>query len=181
MRLSIAQTLTIFGAIGSIAMAAPAYAGCGDNALVKPAVWQGQAGDLFQPANFDKVSIVGMWSVQFFVGSSMIDFGYQQWHRDGTEFLNSGDRSPATQNFCLGVWEQTGPFRYKLNHFALSYDMNGTYNAKVNIREDVTLDPRSDTYSGSFTIDVYPPSGGAAVQHVAGRVTGKRVTVNTTP
>jgi hypothetical protein len=48
--------------------------------------------------------------------------GFSQWHSDGTEILNSS-RPPATSNFCLGVWEKTGPFAYKLNHFALSSDL----------------------------------------------------------
>ena len=127
----------------------------------------------------DRPSIVGMWSVKLTVGGNLIDFGYSVWHSDGTEFLNSGGRAPATQNFCLGVWKQTGPFTYKLNHLALSYDLSGNLNAHVNIRENITLGHDGNTFSGTFTIDVYDPNTGTTLlQHVAGDITGSRVTVN---
>src|SRR5580704_2977875 len=32
-----------------------------------------------------------------------LQFGYAQFHSDGTEFYNSGGFAPATQNYCLGV------------------------------------------------------------------------------
>lgn len=184
MRFSVGQSVTILGAIGSLVAAAPAYAGCGDNALLKSASWQGDASGLLKLANydFDDDSIVGMWSVQFLAGGATIDFGYQQWHSDGTEIMNSGGRAPATGNFCLGVWKQTGRSTYKLNHFALSYDpATGKINAKVNIKEDVIVDQRGDNFSGPFTFDVYDPNSGALLQHIAGRVVGKRVTVNSNP
>src|SRR3569833_3691939 len=93
--------------------------------------------------------------------------------------MNSGGRAPATENFCLGVWEQTGPFSYKLNHFALSYDAGtGALNARVNIREEVVVDQKGSAFSGPFTIDVLDPNSGALLQHVAGRIVGRRVTVN---
>jgi len=171
-------------AFGSLALAAPAaWAGCGAGPAVTPASWQTapgyQADALLTRANNGTPSIVGLWSVQFFAGGNMIDFGYAQWHSDGTEFMNSGGRAPSTQNFCLGVWAQTGPFNYKLNHFALSYDpTSGALNAKVNIKEDVVLDQKGSDFSGSFTIDVYDPNSGAPLQHVGGRIVGRRVTVN---
>ncbi|MBW8882450.1 MAG: hypothetical protein JF615_13830, partial [Asticcacaulis sp.] len=74
--------------------------------------------------------------------------------------------------------QQTGPFSYHLNHFALSYNSAGVLDAKVNIKEDVTLDPKGASYSGPFTIDVYDPTTGASLGHVGGRVTGQRVPAN---
>jgi hypothetical protein len=64
-------------------------------------------------------SIVGLWSFQFISkgnaagtpsipDGAQVDFGYSQWHSDGTELLNSGSRAPATENFCMGVWQKTG-------------------------------------------------------------------------
>jgi hypothetical protein len=178
MRLTFGRSLTILGALGSFAAAAPAYAGCADNAAAKPAAWQGDGNGFQRQGEFNAFSIVGMWSVQFFVGTQMIDFGYAQWHSDGTEIMNSGGRAPVTQNFCLGVWAQTGHAKYKLNHWALSYDTSGRLNARVNIREEVTVEDDGQMYSGPFTIDVYDPTNGTNLQHVAGRVTGKRMTVN---
>jgi hypothetical protein len=162
------------------ALAPAAWAGCGVSALKKHASWTSDSQDnpLLMQVNLAAPSIVGMWSVSFVAGGNVIDFGYQVWHSDGTEFTNSGGRAPSTQNFCLGVWAQTGPFSYKLNHFALSYDTSGILNGKVNIKEDVVVDPRANSFTGPFTIDVYDPKTGALLQHVGGRITGQRVTVN---
>jgi hypothetical protein len=181
MRISLRGPILGLAAFGALATAAPAaWAGCGVELPVTPASWQSDQaqGLLTRVVNNGTNSIVGMWNVQFFVGSNMIDFGYAQWHSDGTEFFNSGGRAPATQNFCMGVWEQTGPFSYKLNHFALSYDPSGTLNAKVNIKEDVTVDGKGNDFGGAFTIDVFDPNTNAPLQHVAGRIVGHRVTVN---
>ena len=121
-------------AFGALAISASsAWAGCGA-AAVKPAMWDrsGAAGDEARliRVNNGTPSIIGLWSIEFFAGANMIDFGYAQWHSDGTEIMNSGARAPATENFCLGVWSQTGPFSYHLNHFALSYDQtSGALNA----------------------------------------------------
>jgi hypothetical protein len=163
------------------AFAPAAWAGCGDSALKKHASWQegqgSQDNPLLMQVNLGAQSIVGMWSVTLTAGGGPFDWGYQVWHDDGTEIMNSGSRAPATENFCMGVWAQTGPSSYKLNHFALSYDPSGTLNAKVNIKEDVVVDPKASTFSGPFTADVYSPTG-SLLQHVAGRIIGQRVTVN---
>jgi hypothetical protein len=163
-------------ALASVAAFAPAaIAGCGFDAVKQPASWQVTPSSYVPNA---APPIVGMWSVSFLSGGNMIDFGYQVWHSDGTEFTNSGGRAPVTQNFCLGVWEQTGPFTFKLNHFALSYDTTGTLNGKVNIKENVIVAPKGNSFAGPFTIDVYDPKTGMLLQHVAGNIIGQRVTVN---
>jgi hypothetical protein len=165
------------------AFAPAAFAGCGDdaNSLKKHASWTSDSEDnpLLMQVDFGdrRQPIVGMWNVTLTAGGAQFDWGYQVWHDDGTEIMNSGSRAPATENFCMGVWAQTGPFRYKLNHFALSYDATGKLNAKVNIKEDVVVDPRGGTFSGPFTADIYSPTGGL-LQHVAGTIVGQRVTVN---
>jgi hypothetical protein len=180
-----------------------ANAGCGDLRN-----WQGPFEFVQQSADVDSLpqsveavnssehgwmgaSIVGMWKVQFvskgnsthnppIPDGAVVDFGYSQWHRDGTEILNSGGRAPATENFCLGVWGQTGFLTFELNHFALSYDAtSGALNANVNIREQVTLSPSGNSYTGTFTIDVFDPKGNH-VDHIAGNVTGQRLTVDST-
>ncbi|MGB9455754.1 MAG: hypothetical protein WCB12_06905 [Bryobacteraceae bacterium] len=142
-------------------------------------------------SNGSGVSIVGMWNVQFLsMGNTthnppipdgaQIDFGYVQWHNDGTEFMNSGGRAPATQNFCMGVYQQTGRYTYVLNHFALSYDATtGLLNGKVLIAEAVTVSPGGTKYSGTFTITVYDTNG-SEVDHLTGQITADRITVDTT-
>jgi len=163
------------------ALAPAAWAGCGLNAglLKKHASWtsDGQNTATLIPVNFGQSPIVGMWSVTLTAGGGTFDWGYQVWHDDGTEIMNSGSRAPATENFCMGVWAQTGPFSYKLNHFALSYDSTtGALNARVNIKENVVVDAKGGSFSGPFTADIYPV--GAPPQHVAGQIIGQRVTVN---
>ena len=103
--------------------------------------------------------------------------GFAQWHSDGTEILNSS-RPPATSNFCLGVWEKTGPSSFKLNHFALSSDLNGNMIGPANIRESVTLGPQGTTYAGTFSIDQYDTSGNL-LAHIVGEVKATRITADT--
>jgi hypothetical protein len=74
---------------------------------------------------------------------------------------------PATGNFCLGVWQKSGPSGYELNHLALSSDPSGNLVGPVQIREDITLNQRADQYEGTFTIDQYDVSGNP-LAHVAG-------------
>jgi len=135
------------------------------------------------------VSIVGMWSYQFVAkgnpggappDGTQIDFGYTQWHADGMEFNNSGGRAPAIQNYCMGVWVQTGPYTYVLNHYALSYDMSGNYTGPANIQESITLSPGGTKYSGTFTIIQFDTNGNKVAQ-VIGQVTANRITVDTAP
>jgi len=128
--------------------------------------------------------IVGFWSVKFLSegnpgipDGTVIDNAFVQWHSDGTEIMNSS-RPPATSNFCLGVWQKSGPFSYELNHFALSSDLSGNLVGPAQIREDITLNQKADRYEGTFTIDQYDISGNLLV-HVAGRITATRITVNT--
>ncbi len=139
-------------------------------------------------------SIVGMWNVQFISqgntslnppipDGAILDFGYGEWHSDGTEIFNSGGRAPATENFCLGVFVRSGFFTYELNHIALGYDASsGQLNGKSIIHEQVTLDPSGNEYSGTFTITTFNPTTGVQVGQITGTVAAKRFTVDqTTP
>ncbi|HXS94067.1 MAG TPA: hypothetical protein VN736_05635 [Candidatus Limnocylindrales bacterium] len=202
---TIARWITVNLAAGiALAVFSPTAIGCGNPAnlqapfqfavaggnlpLIRPftAMTRGSGGGPATP------SIVGMWSVQYVAqGNSsrtpsipdgaVVDFGYNQWHSDGTEILNSAGHAPASENFCLGVWGQTGYLTYELNHFALSYTPStGTLANYVNIREQITLSPSGDKYSGPFTIDIYDLKGNR-VDHIAGNITAQRVTVDSSP
>ena len=128
--------------------------------------------------------IVGFWKFKFLSqgttgipDGAVIDNGFTQWHSDGTEITNSL-RPPATGNFCLGVWQQGGSSSYALNHFALGWDLTGTFIGPVQIREKVTLNHNASQYSGTFTIDQFDLAG-HVLAHVQGQVSGTRITVNT--
>ncbi len=176
-----ASALALLG-FGAITYASSAYA-CGDDALEHAASWQdGHASGLFHEAQVDAVnihSIVGMWSFKLLSGGQTVDYGYQQWHSGGTELLTSASRAPATRDFCMGAWRQVGPSRFHLNHYPLVVDNNGVLQARVVLKEDVTVDPSGMNFSGSFTQDVYDPTGTNKIAPtVTGTVTGQRVLGN---
>jgi hypothetical protein len=176
-RASIRASAAVLLGIGAVTYASSASAACGDGVTLHRASYEGGQNGFLHRADYEH-SIVGMWSFRMTAGGNPVDFGYQQWHSDGTELMNSGGRAPATENFCMGVWKQVAPSHYHLNHFALSYDSSGALNAKVNIKEDVSLDQSGTTYSGPFTLDVYDPNTNALLQHLAGQVTAQRVAAN---
>jgi hypothetical protein len=132
-------------------------------------------------------SIAGMWKFQLISegntthnpaipDGAVLDFGYTQWHSDGTEIQNSAGVPGG--GFCLGVWGQTGFHTVELNHFPIAFNSTtGAVANYINIREQVTLSPSGDSYSGTFTEDVYDAKGNH-VDHVAGNVLGTRMTVD---
>jgi hypothetical protein len=181
---------TITGALAIVLLGtvfvSKAYAQCAflnKAAVVQSESWQGAP--QFRRASFSLAAsgegsddrIVGFWKVKFIVEDTVIDNGFVQWHSDGTEIMNSS-RPPATGNFCLGVWQKSGPSSYQINHFALSWDPGGNLVGPAQIRENVTLNQRADQYEGTFTIDQFDPAGNP-IAHVAGRVIATRITVDT--
>ena len=123
--------------------------------------------------------IVGMWRVQLVVGDQVIDQAISQWHADGTEIMNSS-RNPETQSFCLGVWKKVGS-TYKLNHYAMSWDQAFSTTQPLglaNIRETVQLADDGNSFTGSFTINQYDPSGNTLAT-ISGSVVAYRINVRT--
>ena len=177
-----------------------AVAGCGDMSSLQGPFQFGTPLSLSRPITLVKpektsttstASIVGLWKFQLLsLGNTshnpsipdgaMIDFGYAQWHSDGTEIMNSGGHAPATENFCLGVWGATGFLTYELNHFPISYDgITGTLANYINLKEQVTLSPSGDSYTGTFTLLIYDTKGNQ-VDHLAGTIVATRLTVDST-
>jgi hypothetical protein len=132
-------------------------------------------------------SIFGMWEFQLISkgntghnpsipDGALIDFGFTQWHSDGTEIQNSAGVPGG--GFCLGVWGQTGFLTFELNHFPIAFNATtGAVANYINIREQVTLSPSGDSYTGTFTENIYDPKGNQ-VDHLAGIVTATRITVD---
>jgi len=177
MRHLLKGSLAALTMMGSLAIAAPAWAGCADGAALKPTAWSGEQGALFRPISLGNQGIVGLWDVTFKApNGATVDWGYSEWHSDGTEIMNSGGHTPASGNFCLGVWRQSGPNTYHLKHFPLAYNpVTQQLAAKIILTEDVTVDHDADSFSGPFTLDAYDPTGATLLQHVTGTVTGRRV------
>jgi hypothetical protein len=195
-------TITLSAAVLGALFISNAWAGCGDlSTLQGPFVFpQANAHVVRSTASAGSetplarrsasASIVGLWNVQFLSqgntshnpsipDGALIDWGFNQWHSDGTELLNSGGHAANTGNFCMGVWGQTGFLTFELNHYALSYDAtSGALTNIINLREQATLSPSGDSYSGTFTEDVYDTKGNH-VDHVGGTIAATRVTVDT--
>jgi hypothetical protein len=134
----------------------------------------------------DGPGIVGLWKVKFVSPNTpgtndghvtVVDEGYATWHSDGTEIMNSG-RPAVTGNFCMGVWEKTRRGTIKLNHWALAWDPGSNFVGPANIKEEVVLDKSENNYYGTFTIDQYASDGKTVLVHIAGSVTGQRITVD---
>jgi len=146
--------------------------------------------ELSNLANGRSPSLVGMWSFQFIsmgntthnpsiADGTQLLWGYNQYHSDETEILNAGTRSPAQQNFCLGVWQQTGDFTYQVNHFALNYNATtGALVGKILVVEMVTVSPGGTAFSGTFAETVFDTNGNQT-DHLTGQVKGQRITVDT--
>jgi hypothetical protein len=205
----VTQLFPALAVVGGLAPAA--HAGCGDPSQLQAAPFvfsqtSSNAQALVQRAKTaanaiaagnataNTASIVGMWRIQFtsqgntahnppIPDGAMLDFGYVQWHSDGTEIMNSGGHAANTGNFCMGTWVRSGYFTYELNHFALSYDATtGNLTAKINIIEKITLDPSGNEFTGTLVENVYNPTSGAQVDHVVGTISAQRITVDdTTP
>jgi hypothetical protein len=126
--------------------------------------------------NAEHASIVGLWYVRFMVGDQTIQEAYQIWNAGGTEVHNP-NVDPRSGNVCLGAWKHTARRTYKLAHRVWSYDINGNFMGTVHLSETLTLGNRGNTHSGTFTLDIYDPSGNF-VTEVTGNVTGERISVD---
>lgn len=168
----------------SVLVAPNAQAQCGlSTKLIKPSTWNPQIGGahimpaaLADDGNEGAPSIVGMWHVKF-AGDVFSDNAVVQWHSDGTEIMNSA-RPPAYGNFCLGVWKQTGKFKYFLNHIPWKgLDQNGNPQDGTQLLEKITLSPDGNSYTGTYTFTPY--EGGTAGPTFTGTITATRITPST--
>jgi hypothetical protein len=198
-----AAALSLIG----LAIAGQAQAGCGNfgspskseaSVFFKPAIFRSddRDGAVFRPASFGEYlhsSIIGLWKVEFLAKNNtngipdgaLIDFGTAMWLGDGTEIMVSGGRAPSTGDVCMGAWEQTGPYTYKLNHLALAWQ-GGAYAGPASIKEMITLEPSGLSYHGWFTITQYAASATPGHEFdettvvpptpIHGTITGTRVT-----
>jgi hypothetical protein len=90
---------------------------------------------------------------------ALLDFGLTLWHADGTEVTNSGGRTPAVGDVCMGAWKQVGPSTFRLTHLALGYGppqgpVMG-YQGLAVLEMQVKVDSGGHTYHGNFTLTQY--------------------------
>ena len=185
----------MIGALGMLAAALltpNGYAQCGGARLGHTSMFIRPGNALLLPAAFmsdwDTPGIVGFWHQQLISdGTSgpskgtVVDDDLAQWHSDNTEIQNTKLRTPISGNFCLGVWEQTGPDTFRLNHFPQTFDPTGTvYVGTAQLQEEITVSPDRKTYSGTFTLDQYDPTGTTVLAHLQGKVKGTRITARST-
>jgi hypothetical protein len=122
------------------------------------------------------VSIVGLWNLNFLADGTIVDVAFDAWHSDGTEVLNDYT-NPINGNVCLGVWEQTGPRTYKLKHPSWYFDGTGNLLGTVVIHEVVRLSPDGDSFSGTYTYDIYDVSGNF-LEELSGQLQATRIKVD---
>jgi hypothetical protein len=120
-------------------------------------------------------AIVGLWDIQFVVGSQTIQEAYQLWNVGGTEIHNP-NVDPRSGNVCLGVWKGAQG-TYTLTHRVWNYDANGNFLGTIHLSETLTLGNHGTTHGGSFTLDFYDPSGGF-LSELTGTVEGTRIPVD---
>jgi hypothetical protein len=73
--------------------------------------------------------IVGQWQVVMtaFPGTNnefVFDFGFQQFHADGTELMISGGVPPTIGNVCIGAWEREAGGVIRVRHMTWNWAGN---------------------------------------------------------
>lgn len=119
-------------------------------------------------------SIVGLWNVHYFQGSTQLFETYDQWHSDGLEFEVN---SIAPGAVCQGTYTQGTNGVVHLYHVIYTFDANGVFNGRILETQTNTVSADGTTYSGSFDQKVYDLSGNLLAD-VAGTVTATKVTVH---
>lgn len=146
----------------------------------------------------ENASIVGLWEFEVHLkgaqnglpDNALFDWGLATWHDDGTEIQFSAGRPPSAGDVCMGAWQQVGRSKFKLHHIALGLTppaSTGTFVGPAIISAQVTVDPSGNSYTGQYTINVYPGSpdngtefneSGTPLVTFIGTITAKRVTAN---
>ena len=116
-------------------------------------------------------SIVGLWQEVFTAlpgpnnpEAFIFDFGFQQFHTDGTELNSSGGVPPTIGNICIGVWERGAGGVIKLRHVGWNFAGNevlgdlptGYFYLEVTLRTN----SQGTAYSGTWTAASYDLGAG---------------------
>lgn len=123
---------------------------------------------------------VGLWQATFNGDDGTQFVGFETIYADGNELLIDNS-APATDNVCSGVWEQTGPRSYLINHPSWDFDTSGNLINIVVLTDTLTVDPRGNKYTGSETVTVYDPTLTTIEYQVSGTITGTRISARSKP
>ena len=118
-------------------------------------------------------SIVGLWNVHYFQGSTQLFETYDQWHSDGLEFEVN---SIAPGAVCQGTYKQVADGTVHLYHIIYTFDSNGVFNGRILETQTNTVSQDGTTYTGTFDQKVYDLSGNL-ITDIAGTLTATKVTV----
>ena len=156
------KAITLTGALLALSAVAPNAVACSVPGItswkapvIMPPGFGPLAGTSVKPST--GTSIVGLWYITFYSGPYVVDQGFDVWHSDGTEVLNDFT-DPIEDNVCLGVWSQSGQ-TIKLKHPSWTFDTTGTLTGTALIGETITLDAGGNSFSGSYTINLYDTAG----------------------
>jgi hypothetical protein len=106
-----------------------------------------------------RTSLVGMWTVNFFVAGQTWDVAIEQFYADGNEMTNDIAVPPTVGNICWGVWERVSNRVYKLKHIGWSFDANGVYAGRFDLTATLELSRDGDCFNGKFVADQEDLSG----------------------
>jgi len=201
----------VFGLlIAGLATTGQARAGCSDAAQPStqhssgrftPAVYRpdaDQSGAFIQVWDTENAPIVGLWTFEVHLNGAqnglpngaLFDWGLATWHDDGTEIQFSAGRPPSSGDVCMGAWKEIGWHKFKLHHIALGLtppDASGLFVGPAIIRATVTVDSDGDSYTGPYTLKMYPGSpdngtefneSGTPLVTFIGTITATRVTAD---
>jgi hypothetical protein len=103
-----------------------------------------------------RAPIVGMWTVDFYVGTSnqLYDRAIEQFYADGNEMTTDVAAAPATDNTCYGVWEHAENRTFKLKHIGWVFDTNGTFIGRFDLTATLHVARGGDSFSGTYVADV---------------------------
>lgn len=113
--------------------------------------------------------IVGQWQVLMTAfpgtaGEFIFDFGFQQFHADGTELMISGGVPPTIGNVCIGAWERDAGGVVRLRHMTWNWAGNEVLGDLPTgyFLLDVTLRPNSQgtAYEGTWKAASYDLGAG---------------------
>jgi hypothetical protein len=166
--------LAVLGAAVFLLSTGSARAACGDPTF---STHEHIALPLPGPAGPQSDSIVGLWHVTYWLGTSVFNETLDQWHSDGTEFENAY-LSPLGGNICFGVWKPTGPRSVKLHHIGWTFSSDGTtLTGYFTLDEENTVAPNGMSYSGNFTFKTFNTDGSPAGTDLSGTMDATRITV----